>query len=274
MGRVVVLGSLSQDLHLATPRLPVAGETVLSGPIERRFGGKGGNQAVAAARAGARTLFVGRVGDDEVGRCYLTRLEAFGVDVSRCTVDRDAPTGTAIVYLSDSGENMIVVSPGANARVAYEDLSAVADLGPDDVLLVQLELDLQVVGAATRLAAERGARVIINVSPYADLPAAVLALADPVVANEPEAAWLSASGVPIASLLVTRAGSGSQWHDHVVPAERVPAVDPTGAGDAYCGTLAAFLLLGAGRLAAMRAASLAGARCVQHHGAQPHAAER
>ena len=269
MGRVIVFGSLSQDLHLAMRRHPEPGETVMSGDIDYRFGGKGANQAVAAAGAGAPAMFIGRVGDDPHGREYVRRLGRYGVDTSRLTVDPAAPTGTAIIYLDRHGENMIVVAPGANARVDHGDLERLDDCGPGDVLMVQLELDLDVVAEAVRKAHRQGARVIINLAPYAELPADVLDLADPVIANEHEARLLAESGHSPRSMLITLGTEGSRWGELSVPTANVEVVDTTGAGDSYCGTLAARLCLGDEPGEAMRLASDAAAANVTHPGAQP-----
>ena len=270
MGRVIVFGSLSQDLHLHMARHPGTGETVMSGDIEYRFGGKGANQAVAAARAGAESIFVGKVGDDPQGHEYLERLAAFGVDTSRMEIMADVPTGTAIIYNDEHGENMIVVAPGANHRMGHPDLDKLDDLGPGDVLLMPLELPHDVVTAAVEKGVSRGARVILNLAPYAPLPPAVLAQCDPVVVNEHEAELLEQAGIAAPSLLQTLGTRGSRWGEVQVPAVPVEkVVDTTGAGDAYCGTLAARLSQGDSPAAAMRAASEAAARCVEHPGAQP-----
>lgn len=269
MGRVVVFGSLSQDLHLDMERHPTTGETVMSGDIEYRFGGKGANQAVAAVRAGAASMFVGKVGDDPQGHQYIERLNAFGVDTSRMEIVSGAPTGTAIIYVDSGGDNMIVVAPGANHHMGCADLSKLDDLAPDDVLLMPLELKHDVVISAVQLARSKGARVILNLAPYAPLPADVLAQCDPVVANEHEAELLEQAGIAVPNLLRTLGLKGSDWNGTHVAAVPVDAVDTTGAGDAYCGTLAARLTLGDDRETAMKAASEAAARCVQHLGAQP-----
>jgi len=268
MGRVVVLGSLNLDLVVSVARHPAPGETVLGGALRRFFGGKGANQAVAAAAAGAPTSLVGRVGDDEAGRAYVARLAALGVDAAGVTADPAATTGHALIAVDGAGENTIIVSPGANGDVGDpEAATAVAGLAPGDVLLLQLEVAPGVVAAAARAAAAAGARVVLNLAPYADVPADLLDLADPVVVNEHEGARLAAAPP---SLLVTLGAAGSRWGPLEVPAAPVPdVVDTTGAGDAYCGTLAARLALGDGREAAMRAASLAAATTVAREGAQP-----
>jgi hypothetical protein len=159
MGRVVVLGSLNVDLVTDVERHPRPGETVLAtGPVRRFAGGKGGNQAVAAVEAGARVAMVGAVGEDEDGARYLARLRSRGVDVSAVRVEPGAATGQAWITVDADSENAIVVIPGANADLTLEDLEPVSDLGPGDVLLVQLEVPMAVVAAAARRAHGRGAR--------------------------------------------------------------------------------------------------------------------
>ncbi len=269
MGRVIVFGSLSQDLHLDMPRHPHSGETLMSSDIVARFGGKGANQAVAAALAGAQAMFIGKVGDDPQGHEYVERLGRFGVDTSRMEVVPGRPTGTAIIYIDAQGENMIVVAPGANSDNSLADLAKLDDLRPGDVLLMPLELPHEVVAAAARQASEQGARVIINLAPYGALPQDVLDAADPLIVNEHEAALLAEAGGSARSLLVTLGMRGSRWGEHEVAATRADAKDTTGAGDAFCGTLAAHLAAGADPLAAMQAASVAAARNVEHLGAQP-----
>jgi ribokinase len=272
MGRVLVLGSLNLDLVVSVPRHPAPGETVLGGALRRVFGGKGANQAVAAAAAGAPTAMAGRVGDDDAGRAYLARLRELGVDAGRVAVSAGTATGHAIVAVDASGENAIVVSPGANAEVGEAEAAAAGELAPGDVLLLQLEVAPGVVAAAARAAAEAGARVVLNLAPYADLPADVLALADPVVVNEHEHGLLRrhAQRQSPPSLLVTSGAAGSRWGSRQVAAVPVAeVVDTTGAGDAYCGTLAARLALGDPPEAAMRAASAAAAAAVTRLGAQP-----
>jgi ribokinase len=270
MGAVVVVGSLNIDSVVEVERHPQPGETLIGGDLVKHFGGKGANQAVAAARAGASVRFVGRVGDDVDGERYLARLAAFGVDTGSIIRTPGVATGHAAIAVSADGENTIIVSPGANGRVTTEDLAALSALGPDDVVLCSLEVSPEVVSEAVRLAHARGARSVVNLAPYVALPAEVLDLADPVVVNEHENAQLEADGLAPRSVLVTLGGEGSRWGDIEVAAGRVDRViDTTGAGDCYCGTLAAALAAGASPAEAMRAASDAAATAVTWEGAQP-----
>ncbi len=272
MGRVMVLGSLNVDLVTRVERHPLPGETLLGEGLERLAGGKGANQAVAAAAAGAEVLMVGCVGDDGGGAAYLERLRHRGIDVSRVRTIKGEASGHALIAVDDRGENSIIVIPGANGLLDSTEIAAVDDLGPGDVLLLQLEVPLPVVCGAARRAAHLGARVVINTAPYAALPADVIALGDPVVANEHEMVALAESGAEPASLLVTFGANGVTWDGETVPAHRVDPLavrDTTGAGDAFCGALAAALAAGADRASALESALAAGAAAVQHKGAQP-----
>lgn len=269
MGRVIVFGSANQDLHLEMERHPTSGETLMAGDLEQLFGGKGGNQAIAAALAGGETHFIGMVGDDAAGAEYRRRLDAFGVNTSALATSPDRPTGTAIIHVDATGENMIVVAPGANHAVGADQIAALDMIEPGDIFLAQLELPLEVTFEAARKAHAKGARVIINAAPYATLPADVLEFCDPLIVNEHEAALMAADGLTAPSLLVTRGMAGSQWGEVTAAAVPTKAVDTTGAGDSFCGTLAAELARGAAPADAMAAASLASSRSVEHHGAQP-----
>ena len=273
-GRVVVLGSLNVDLVTRVERHPRPGETVLGTGLVRLAGGKGANQAVAAAAAGASVAMVGCVGDDAGGTAYRARLTARGVDVHAVRVVPGVASGHAVVTVAEDGENSIVVVPGANELLDEREVAAIDGLRPGDVLLVQLEVPRAVVCTAVRRAAGRGARVVLNIAPYAALPPDVVALADPVVANEHEMAALAEAGAEPRSVLVTFGANGASWDGVTVPAHLVPAAevaDTTGAGDAFCGALAAALARGAGREKALDAALAAGAAAVLHEGAQPDA---
>ncbi len=271
MGRVVVIGSLNVDLVTHVERLPQPGETLLGDGLARLAGGKGANQAVAARAAGAEVTMVGSVGDDDAGRAYAARLAERGID-TRLAVREAATTGHAIVTIDAAAENVVIVIPGANALLTPAEVLAVLDgVGAGDVVLCQLEIPLETVAAAARRAHERGARVVINAAPYAALPEDVVALADPVVVNESEAALLADGDLVPSSLLVTFGAAGAAWDADRVAGEEVPAhlvVDTTGAGDAFCGALAAALAAGADRVTALRQATRAGAEAVQRVGAQ------
>ncbi|MGV1009181.1 MAG: PfkB family carbohydrate kinase [Dermatophilaceae bacterium] len=269
MGRVVVFGSVNVDLVVPVERHPRPGETVLAqGPVERFAGGKGANQAVAAAGAGADVVLVGAVGDDDAGRAYADRLASLGIR-ARLSRVAGAVTGTAWITVDPAGENAIVVVPGANAQAVAQ----VEDLRPGDVLLCQLELPVAQVERAVRRAGAVGARVVLNAAPFAAVARDVASLADPLVVNEHEAGALADSGLVPGSLLVTFGAAGAQWDDVRVDAKAVPAdevVDTTGAGDAFCGALAAALATGADRHTALVRASEAAAEAVRRTGAQPN----
>ncbi|OUD84420.1 Ribokinase [Clavibacter michiganensis subsp. michiganensis] len=167
---------------------------------------------------------VGAVGDDADGSAYRARLADRGIDVSGLVTVDDATTGLAIIAVDDDGENTIIVAPGANARVTDAHLDPLDALATGDVLLASLELPLDTVAAGVRRAHAAGARVVLNLAPFAALPADVLALADPVVVNEHEAGLLRESGTPApASLLVTLGAEGAVWGDVEVPRPTSPA---------------------------------------------------
>ncbi|MFN8014067.1 MAG: PfkB family carbohydrate kinase [Dermatophilaceae bacterium] len=271
MGRVLVLGSLNVDLVTSVERHPRPGETVLGDGLSRLAGGKGANQAVAARAAGVEVTMVGCVGADAGGAAYRKRLAGGGIDVAHVRTASGEPTGTALIAVSDDAENAIIVVPGANAALDDREVEAVESLTVGDVLLLQLEVPLPVVCRAARRAAARGVRVVINIAPYAALPADVIALADPVIANEHEAVALAESGAVPGSLLVTYGANGTSWNGRTWSAHSVPrhqVLDTTGAGDAFCGALAAALALGHDESHAMDAALAAGAAAVRRVGAQ------
>lgn len=274
---VVVVGSANLDLVARTARLPRPGETVVGHGYTEVPGGKGANQAVAAARAGARVAFVGAVGDDHAGQLLLDVLTGEGVDVTHLK-RVDGPTGRALIGVSDDAENSIIVVPGANSAV---DASLVEDaaslLQSASVLLCQLEIPVDAVTRAFELAAT--ATRILNPAPAPEraLPDALLAGIDLLVPNEHELALLG--GVDallvrgVSRLVVTEGARGSTLHTsdgHLrVPPHPVVPVDTTGAGDAFCGTLAARVALGDELKRALGAATTAGALATTRPGAIP-----
>ncbi|MEV4341176.1 ribokinase [Streptomyces sp. NPDC049590] len=291
---LLVVGSANADLVIGVERRPAAGETVLGGDLAVHPGGKGANQAVAAARLEARTALLARVGDDGHGRLLLDSLRAAGVDTVGVLVG-GAPTGVALITVDPSGDNSIVVSPGANARLRPEDVRAADGLfRASRVVSAQLEIPLETVVEVVRSLAP-GSRFVLNPSPPRELPVEVLAACDPLIVNEHEARvilgdarvgddpadWarlLLAKGPR--SVVVTLGARGALVCDGsgtaLVPSVKVDAVDTTGAGDAFTAALAWRLGAGAGLAEAAAYAARVGAAAVTRRGAQesyPTAAE-
>ncbi|WP_431782289.1 ribokinase [Streptomyces chumphonensis] len=290
---VLVVGSANADLITVVERHPAPGETVLGSDLAVHPGGKGANQAVAAARLGARAGLLARVGDDAHGRLLAASLADAGVDTGP-VLTGGAPTGVALIAVDGRGDNTIVVSPGANGRLTPADVAdARAVLASAAVVSLQLEIPSESVAAAVRAAVAAGTRVVLNPSPPAPLPPDVLAACDPLVVNEHEARALLRSptgGAPAAepadaagraealrrrgprSVVVTLGAAGAlvcgpQGTEHV-PAPAVEAVDATGAGDAFTGALAWRLALGEDLASAVRFAVRVGAASVTRPGAQ------
>jgi ribokinase len=281
---VAVVGSLNLDLVVRVAELPGPGETVTGGDLFRNPGGKGANQAVAAARLGRRVAMIGCVGDDEAGRDLLASLAGDGVDSSRVRVVDGVPSGTAFITVSEDGENQIVVSPGANARLTPGDVvAAEAALAAAAVTLLQLEIPLEAVAAAARTA---GGRVVLNPAPVRPLPAELLERVDVLVPNRVELGQLAGGPAPrtvseavrlagrlgARAVVVTLGADGAlvveDGQASHVPAVPVQPVDTTAAGDAFCGGLADALAAGAGLGdAARRAVRVAAAACLRE-GAQ------
>jgi ribokinase len=276
--RVVVVGSANLDLVVTAPALPRPGETVLGGEFTTVPGGKGANQAVAAARAGGQVGFVGAVGDDDFARPQRDSLVAAGVDVDRLrTVP--GPSGVALIAVDRHAENLIVVAPGANA--ALTDLSGPdrAAIGKADVLLCQLEIPVGTVAEAAAVARAGGTTVVLNAAPARQLPAEVLSGVDLLVVNEGEAEVLAGRPARPEDLLdlvprvvLTLGARGAAYADRdglrlEVPAPHVEAVDTTAAGDAFTGALAVAWAEGRKVEDALRWACAAGAVCATRPGA-------
>jgi len=275
---VVVVGSINIDLVAAGGRMPRPGETVSMEGFAEVQGGKGGNQASAAAALGARVHFVGAVGSDHWGEAARADLVGRGIDVSGLATVEGA-TGVAIILVDDGGENSIAIVPGANAAVTPEAVeSALAALDLDDAVLVAcLEIPLESVVAAARVGVARGWRVVLNPAPARELPAELVAAATVITPNETEVDALGGAEALLAAgagaVVVTRGGEGVEVHPadgaaFRVAASRADIVDTTGAGDAFTAALAVALSNGSELGDAVAWASAAGAIATEGFGAR------
>jgi ribokinase len=278
---LVVFGSVNLDLIFPFAALPAAGETVLTPDIRIEPGGKGANQALAAARDGARVALVGAVGRDPLGQGALALLRAEGVDLSR-VVQADRATGCAAIFVDCAGRNAIGVGSGANLAVRADQVED-ALLGPEATLVLQMEVPAAETAALVRRARARGTRIVLNLAPAAPLEPDALRALDVLVVNEGEADWLAARlGCPpgaeqlraaLGVAVVRTLGEGGAEAAHSagllhVPAHRVDAVDTTGAGDCFTGVLAAGLDRGAPLAVALSRAAAAAALCCTRPGSQ------
>jgi ribokinase len=282
--QIVVVGSCNLDLVVGVDHVPQVGETVMGSDVRRYPGGKGANQAVAAARLGCRVAMVGRVGDDEAGALLREALESDGVETSGLLTTAGVPSGTALIAVQTGGDNAIVVSPGANARVTPHDV-AIPVVADAELVLMQGEVPIEAVLEAARVAA---GRVIWNPAPApTEVPLEMLEQVDIVVPNQTELAELTGHRGPIApdiavdlarrlpssAVVVTLGADGALVvvdEDAVhVAAPRVTPVDTTAAGDAFCGALAMRLAADDDLVAAARWACRVGAAATLRRGAQP-----
>ncbi|HZU12621.1 MAG TPA: ribokinase [Chloroflexota bacterium] len=286
-GSVVVVGSANMDVVGRVPHLPVPGETVLGSTLTHTPGGKGANQAVAAARAGSRVTFVGHVGDDAYADDLIRSLAGAGVGIGHLTRDRTQPTGVALIMVDDAGQNMIGVLPGANGQVSPEDVEDVAgEITRGSVVLTQLEIPLPTVIRTAQVGRAAGSLAILNPAPARELSLEQLRLFDVVVPNAEELGRLSGIGSPndpvagarllvdagVRAVVVTLGADGAV----VVTADRqasippypVRAVDTVGAGDAFVGNLAHALAAGETLIEAAHWAGAAAALSVGRSGAQ------
>jgi len=281
--KIVVAGSINIDLATDLPVLPKPNETLIGGDLRTAVGGKGHNQAVALARLGCETHFIGAVGEDDYGAMALAHFKSAGVDSKFVTRRKGKVTGTALILVARDGQNMIAVSPGANAAVTPDDIAAAESLiASADALVVQLELPLKTVEAALAIARRNDVRTILNPAPAIAGAMSLMPLADIVTPNEIELAGLTGiddqsdpalhaalhalkkagAGQPLVTLGLNGCAALIEGALVRVPAFRVKAVDATGAGDVFNGALAAYLSKDSDMLEGLRFASAAAALSV------------
>lgn len=287
MPTITVIGSVNMDLMVRTRRFPEAGETISGYDFRTIPGGKGANQAVAITRQAVRVNMVGHVGDDEFGARAVASLQAQGINTGYLSTVPGEATGVAIIGVEDSGENRIIVAPGANARLTVDEVAlAEAAIAGSDALVMQLEIPVPAVAYAAHLAKQKGVRVIVNAAPAHPLPETLASAVDYLVVNETEASLLTECpptepreaarkliSAGFRNVIITLGEDGALFangqHIEVVPSFKVSAVDTTAAGDAFVGAFASAVTMGKDIPEAVRWANAAGALATTVLGAQP-----
>jgi ribokinase len=293
--KIVVIGSSNTDMTVVLDRLPRPGETLLGGQFQTAAGGKGANQAVAAARAGGQVSLVARVGRDTLGNAAVAGFKVDGIDVEHVARDARLPSGVALIFVSRDGENSIAVAGGANGALSVPDIRrARSAIAAANVVLMQLETPLPTIAAATRLAARYHALIILNPAPARPLPNSLLRNVSILTPNESEAELLTGikltnaaaleraaaklRGRGVQTVIITLGASGALLANEAgiqrIAGFKVKVVDSTAAGDAFNGALAVALTEEQPIEAAVRFANAAAAISVTRRGAQPSAPTR
>jgi ribokinase len=295
MSKIIVIGSSNTDMVIKSKRLPVPGETILGGTFLMNAGGKGANQAVAAARLGGEIIFVTKTGNDIFGDEAIQLFLKEGIDVSHSVKDPENPSGVALINVDDKGENCIVVASGSNGTLSPADLNKdLFNAGSSSILLMQLEIPLETVEFAAKNAAAKAYKVILNPAPACPLPDKLLSCLYLITPNETEAEYITGIKVHdihtaekaasvlrekgVKNVIITMGGAGafvsSGTISEIVPVTPVKAVDTTAAGDVFNGALAVAISEGKGIADAVRFANKAASISVTRMGAQASAPYR
>ncbi len=289
MKKVIVIGSSNTDMVVRSEHLPRPGETVLGGGFMMAGGGKGANQAVAVARMGHPVIFAAALGKDIFGDEAVARYKEYGIDTSYI-VRKDTPSGVALIMVDGGAQNSISVALGANNELSLEDVMPALDIIEEgDIVLLQLEIPMETVESAIKVAAEKGARVILNPAPAAKVSAEALSKLYLITPNQTEADLLTGvsadevggakkaaealCALGVQKVVVTLGADGALLYEdrkaEIIPAHKVNAVDTTAAGDVYNGAMCAALAEGMPLVEALRFATKASAISVSREGAQP-----
>jgi ribokinase len=292
MGKIVVIGSSNTDMVVSSPKMPLPGETILGGEFDVFPGGKGANQAVAAARANGDVAFIAKVGNDDFGRNAIEGYKEDNINTDHIFVDKNTPSGIAVIIVEESsGQNSIVVAGGANNTLSIDEIKSCEKIIANaDVVLIQLEIPIDVVEIALRIAKQNGVKTILNPAPAQLLSDEILSQVDIITPNESETSILvgidvgdetnikKAAGQLLKkvneAVLITLGEKGvycisKNGEESLIPANKVSAIDTTAAGDVFNGYFAAAISEGKSYNEAIIEANKAAAISVTRRGAQP-----
>lgn len=287
--KIIVIGSCNTDMVIHMERLPLPGETLIGGKFFMNPGGKGANQAVAAARLGGKVTLIAKVGSDSLGSKAREQYVAENIDTTHILTDKEHPSGVALIMVDAHGENSIAVASGANARLNTKDIDEAREtIAEGDIILMQLETPLETVEHAARMAKELGKRVILNPAPAHALSDSLLRCLYMIIANETEAEFISGiqitdmdsvaraadiiSNKGVDCVVITLGAKGAFIREngsyHQIPGHKVKAIDATAAGDTFCGAVCVALAEGQGIVRAVEFANRCASITVTRMGAQ------